>query len=58
MTLGLVAFSSLLYGFMSLYFARRNAGRRDGKEDGKVAGMSEVEIAELGDESPRFMFTI
>jgi hypothetical protein len=56
-TLGLVAFGTLLYGLLALYFTRRNAGRREGREDHKMAGKSEEEIAELGDESPRFIFT-
>jgi hypothetical protein len=56
-TLALVAFATVLYGLLSLYFSRRNAARRNGNEDYKIAGNSEEEIAELGDESPRFIFT-
>jgi hypothetical protein len=56
-TLGLVAGATLLYGFLSLYFTKRNVGRREGKEDYKTAGKSEAEIAELGDENPAFIFT-
>ena len=56
-TLGLVACATLLYGFLSLYFTKRNAERREGKEDYKTAGKSEEEIAELGDENPAFIFT-
>ncbi len=42
---------------MQWYFIRKNAQRRAGKEDHKVEGLSEEEMAELGDESPRFMYT-
>ena len=57
-TLAMVAFASCLYGLLSLYFSRRNAQRAAGSEDGQVEGMTEEEIAELGDDSPRFLFTI
>lgn len=57
-TLALVAFSSVLYAFMSWYFTRRNAARRNGEEDYKIDGKSEDEIAEMGDESPRFVYTM
>lgn len=43
--------------FMSVYFLQKNKRRMQGKEDGKLAGMQEQEVSELGDESPRFMFT-
>lgn len=56
-TLGLVALATLLYGCLSLYFAERNAGRREGREDHKMSGKSEEEIAEMGDESPKFVYT-
>lgn len=42
---------------MSLYFMRVNARRARGDEEGKVAGLSEDEVRELGDRSPRFRFT-
>jgi len=56
-TLALVGFAAMLYGFMSVYFVGRNMRRAEGREDGKVAGKSEEEIAEMGDESPRFVFS-
>lgn len=40
------------------YFARLNARKRAGKEDWKMENKSEEEVAELGDESPKFMYTI
>ena len=58
MTLGMVAFASILYGYMWLYFAKRNSRRNIGLEDKKIEGKTEHEVAEMGDESPRFVFTI
>ena len=58
MTLGMVSMATLIYGFMWWSFAQKNAQRRDGKEDDKIAHMSEEEIAELGDASPRYLYTI
>lgn len=54
----MVAFASILYGIMWLYFARVNKLREEGKMDGKIVGMSDDEIAEMGDDSPRFRYTI
>ena len=53
----MVAMAAILYAFMSVYFFRRNKARRDGKEDDAIHSKSEAEIAELGDENPRFIFT-
>ncbi|KAL8943064.1 MAG: hypothetical protein Q9211_001117 [Gyalolechia sp. 1 TL-2023] len=57
-SLAMVAMAAVVFGFMSWYLSKRNDQRRRGEEDGKVADMSEDEIAELGDESPRFIFTV
>ncbi len=53
----MVGFATVLYGCMSLYFMRVNARRERGDEDGRVQGMSEDEVREMGDRSPRFRFT-
>jgi hypothetical protein len=55
-TLGLVAMAAVVYGLMSIYFTNANKRRMRGDEDAKVAGMSDEEVDELGDRSPRFMF--
>ena len=57
-TLCLVAFASVVYGIMWWVFAQKNKRRREGKEDVHYEHISEEEIAELGDESPRFIYTI
>lgn len=54
----MVGMASAIFAFMSWYLSRENGRRRRGEEDVRVAGMSEDEIAELGDESPRFIFTV
>jgi hypothetical protein len=54
----MVAFASTVYAVMWLYFAKVNARRARGDEDHKIEGLSHEEIAELGDDSPRFVYTI
>lgn len=54
----MVGMASVIFALMSWYLSRKNDRRRRGEEDAKVANMSEDEIAELGDESPRYMFTV
>ncbi|CAO1598861.1 hypothetical protein XANCAGTX0491_002616 [Xanthoria calcicola] len=57
-TLAMVGMANVIFAFMSWYLSRQNERRRRGDEDAKVANMSEDEIVELGDESPRFVYTI
>jgi hypothetical protein len=56
--MAMVAWAVLVYAFMWFYFAGVNAKRAKGEEDHLVEGMSDEEIAELGDDSPRFVYTI
>lgn len=58
MTLGLVAFATVLYSLLSFFLARENRLRREGKEDYKIERMTDEEIEEIGDKSPRFLYTI
>lgn len=57
-TLGLVAFAGIVYGLMWFYYRQKNIRRVQGLEDEKVAGMTDEEIEELGDKSPRFIYSI
>ncbi|ORY15893.1 major facilitator superfamily domain-containing protein [Clohesyomyces aquaticus] len=57
-TMAMVAWACLCYAFMWFYFARVNAQREKGDEDHTVHGMVDEDIAELGDDSPRFVYTI
>lgn len=57
-TIALLGYGIIIYGFMSLYLNHVNKRRKAGKEDHKIVGLSEAEIDALGDRSPRFMYTI
>lgn len=48
--------AAIVYGLMSVYFTNANKRRMRGDEDAKIAGMSNEEIEELGDRSPRFIY--
>lgn len=56
-SLSMAGVGAVIYIFMSLYFFKRNKARQAGKEDSVMAGKSEEEVAEMGDENPRFVFT-
>ncbi|KIW10903.1 hypothetical protein PV08_10202 [Exophiala spinifera] len=56
-SLSMVGVGALIYTFMSVYFFRRAKARQAGKEDSVMAGKLEEEVAEMGDENPRFVFT-
>lgn len=56
--MAMVAFASCVYAFLTFHYSRVNARRAKGLEDHKIQGMSDEEIAELGDDSPRFVYTI
>jgi hypothetical protein len=57
-TLSMVALGTAIYGFMWWWYRRENERRQAGQIDEKHRGMGEDELAELGDESPRYRFTI
>lgn len=46
-----------MYGILWWWFGRVNRRRAAGLEDEKMHNKSDDEIAELGDESPRFVYT-
>lgn len=56
-TLSVVLAAGAIFLFMMFYFIRKNKARQNGEEDHLVEGKTEEEINELGDESPRFLFT-
>lgn len=56
-SLAMVAMAAVIYAIMWLYFVSENRRRSAGKEDAKMVGKTEEEIAEMGDENPRFVFT-
>jgi hypothetical protein len=50
--------ATCIYLFMWVFFSRANKRRAEGKIDPKHVGLSEDELAEFGDESPRFRYVI
>jgi len=56
--MGMIAWACIVFAVLWFHLARKNAQRAAGESDHKMAGMTEEEIAELGDDSPRFVYTI
>jgi hypothetical protein len=57
-TLSMAGAGAVIYTFMSIYFRIQNKKRKNGEEDHLIEGLSEEEIAEKGDENPRFVYTV
>lgn len=57
-SLSLVSVAALAYGLLWFWYARENARRDKGLIKPEHATLSDDELAELGDESPRFRYTI
>ncbi|KAJ9145473.1 Flap endonuclease 1 [Pleurostoma richardsiae] len=55
-TLAMVGMACVLYGFMSFWYRQLNKRRDAGETEPKHEGLSDDELAELGDESPRFRY--
>lgn len=56
--LSLVALGVIVFASLHLYFSWENKQRKAGKRDHKMEGKTEEEILAMGDENPRFMYTI
>ncbi|CAM1509126.1 Fc.00g028650.m01.CDS01 [Cosmosporella sp. VM-42] len=57
-TLSMVAVGTLIYAFMWYWYRRQNLRRQAGEMEEKYRGLGEAELKELGDESPRYRYTI
>ncbi|KAF6812032.1 major facilitator superfamily transporter [Colletotrichum musicola] len=57
-TLSMVGMATCMYGFMWFWYWRLNKQREAGHVEDKHRDLSDDELAELGDESPRFRYTI
>ncbi|KAH8162348.1 hypothetical protein CIB48_g5896 [Xylaria polymorpha] len=57
-SLSLVGLAALAHGLLRFWYARENKRRDEGFIKPEHANLSEDELAELGDESPRFRYTI
>ncbi|EEH34163.1 hypothetical protein PAAG_05212 [Paracoccidioides lutzii Pb01] len=56
-TLALTGLSALIFTFMWFHYRQINKERAAGKMDHIIEGMTEEEIAEMGDRNPRFRYT-
>jgi hypothetical protein len=57
-TIGLLALGIVLYTALTMYFRIQNKKKREGKYDYLMEGKTEEEIAEMGENNPRYMYTI
>ncbi|KAB5526397.1 major facilitator superfamily transporter [Coniochaeta sp. 2T2.1] len=57
-SLSMVGMATLIYGFMWFWFDRENGRRATGEMEAHHERLSDDELAELGDESPHFVYTI
>ena len=56
--MAMVAFAIACYAVLWFTLRNINTRREKGEEEHLIAGMSDEEVAELGDDSPRFRYTI
>lgn len=56
-TIGLLALGITIYTSLHLYFRMRNRKKLAGEEDWKIEGKTEEEIAEMGEDNPRYLYT-
>ena len=56
--MAMVAFAIACYAVLWAYLGMLNSKRDKGEEDHLIADKSGEDIAEMGDESPRFRYTI
>ncbi|GAB7361284.1 hypothetical protein MBLNU230_g1344t1 [Neophaeotheca triangularis] len=57
-TMSLVALGCVIYAFMYFHFDQENKKRERGDRDEKMSGLDEDEVLALGDENPKYRFTI
>jgi hypothetical protein len=57
-TIGLLALGVVIYIALHFYFRRKNNRKLSGKEDWRMEGKTEEEIAEMGEDNPRYLYTI
>lgn len=57
-TIGLLCLSTTLFTTLHLHWRWVNKRRAEGGEEWKAEGKTEEEVAEMGDESPRFVNTL
>lgn len=55
-TIGALAAGCIMFSTLALYWRRKNKRRDAGLEDWKLEGKTEEEIADMGEENPRFRY--
>lgn len=55
-TVAILAVSVTMDAVLWSYMVHINKRRKAGKEDNKMQGMTEYQIKEMGDRSPRYVF--
>jgi hypothetical protein len=57
-TIGLLALGIVTYVALHLYLKRANKRKLEGKEDWRMEGKTEEEIAEMAEDNPRYLYKI
>jgi MFS family permease len=57
-TLGMVGLAAMIYAGMRFYYSKINDKRSKGEEDSKIEHMSDMQVEEMGDRSPRYVYTV
>lgn len=57
-TIGLLCVSTTLFTVLHFHWRSVNKSRAEGKEDWKMEGKTDEDVAEMGDRSPRFVNTL
>jgi len=57
-TIGMLALGIVIYSSLHMYFRMKNKRKLSGQEDWRMEGKSEDEIAEMGEDNPRYLYTI
>jgi MFS family permease len=57
-TIGLLVVGVIIYTSLYLWYRNANKRKLEGKEDYRMEGLTEEQIAELGEQNPRFFYSI
>lgn len=57
-TIGLLAIGMVIYAGLLLWYKRANKRKLDGLEDWRIEGLTEEQIAELGEHNPKYLYSI
>ncbi|KAI9147184.1 transporter [Paramyrothecium foliicola] len=56
-SIGMLVLAVGIHTTLYLYFKRQNKRKLEGKEDWRIEGKTEEEIAEMGEHNPRYLYT-